>query len=141
MRILFVEEEQRARVGLIALLRNSGHQVDVAEGADEAVQRMRQERYDLILLDIMIPPGEVVAGVPFREAGKELLLRLRARELGELKTPADVPVVAITAVADMDVVKALNSEKGDVKDVLLKPIDPEDVIGRLTALLKGEQDV
>ena len=138
MRILFVEDEELARVGLIRLLSDRGHEVDVAEGADEAVEWRRQERYDLILLDIMIPPGKVVEGVPFREAGKELLLRLRASRLGELETPADVPVVAITVVSDIDVVKALNNE---VKGIFVKPFHAEDIVARLTDLLQGEQDV
>ena len=141
MRILFVEDEELARVGLIPLLSERGHHVDVAEDADEAVESMRQEQYGLILLDIMIPSGEVVADVPFREAGKELLLRLRAAELGELKTPADVAVVAVTAVTDMDIVLALDSEKCEVEDILAKPIDPEDILDRLADLLRGEHDV
>lgn len=138
MRILFVEDEEPARAGLMPLLSESGHQVDVAQDADQAVDRLRQVRYDLILLDVIISPGEVLKGVPPREAGKDLLLRLRSHGLGELKTPADIPVVAITAVADMDVVSALNSA---VQHVFVKPIASEEIMETLSAILQGEEDV
>ena len=55
MRILLIEDEEPARIGLRRRLGKLGHTVDEAETAGQAVERMRQEAYDLLLLDIMLP--------------------------------------------------------------------------------------
>jgi len=86
MNILFVEDEDDARIGLAALLRSLGHCVDEAADGDQAVKKLQEKAYGLVLLDVMLPPGEILTDVPFRETGKELLVRLRAGRLGQLST-------------------------------------------------------
>jgi DNA-binding response OmpR family regulator len=66
--------------------------------------------------------------VPFRETGKELLLRLREEKLGKLQTPRAVPVVAVTAVSDIDVIEKINSA---ANLVIYKPVDPDDAVARM----------
>ena len=136
LRILFVEDEEAAYVGLKAILMHLGHTVDVAETADQAVAFMQKTAYDLLLLDIMIDPGTVLNGVIRRAAGKELLLRLRSGQLGPLQTRSDVPTVAITAVADLGLYTALKG--AEVEIILPKPIDPEDALQRIPHVMERE---
>jgi CheY-like chemotaxis protein len=135
MRILFIEDEVAAVRGLEAILVANGHEVDIATTGDEAVTWLTRQDYDLILLDVMIEPGNILNGVPKREGGVELLLRLRRGSLGTLKTKATVPVVAITAVADLDINTALRG--GDVVKILQKPIDPADTFKEINGLIQG----
>jgi CheY-like chemotaxis protein len=135
-RILYIEDEEAAQIGLRAVLVSQGHTVDVAENVGRAVELMRQTAYDLLLLDIMIDPGPVLNGVPSREAGKELLLRLRSGQFGPLQTKENVPVVAITAVADLGINRALQG--AGVMEILPKPIDPEEACMRIQSMLTGE---
>lgn len=131
-RILYIEDEEAALVGLRAMLLSHGYHVDVAEGAEQAVALMRKTAYDLVLLDIMIDPGMVLNGVSRREAGSELLLRLRSGQLGPLQTKMTVTVLGITAVADLAINRALQSA-GAIA-ILQKPIDPEEAFTRLESV-------
>ena len=133
MDILFVEDEEHAVVGLKALLQEKGHCVDVAGSADEAVECMRKKKYELIVLDIMIPSGKILTGVPFRETGKDLLLQLRSKKLGKLKTDKNVNVVVITAVSEVGIRIALDGA-GSIH-IIDKPIDPELVMSRIKDLI------
>ncbi len=137
MKVLFVEDEQAATVGLRALLEASGHQVDIAETADKAVERLREHKYNLIILDIMIGESRVLEKVAIREAGKELLLRLRSGNLGPLMTQNDVRVVTITAVSDLAVRKDIE-RAGNVR-LLFKPIAPEDAMSDIEQFISGER--
>ncbi len=131
MKILFIEDEDTAVIGLRSILLSKGHEVDVARVADNAVELLRRYDYDLILLDIMIDTGKTLNGIARREGGKELLLLLRSSRIEGMKTKATVPVVAITAVADLQINKALQSASS-VK-VLQKPTDPEDAFAKIQA--------
>jgi len=128
MKILFVEDEANARIGLKALLCHDGHQVDEASDADEAVRKLRSNAYDCILLDVVLPPGKALHGVPFREVGKELLLSLRAGSFGKLQTSRQVPVVVLTAVGDMDLIAEIRNTS---HLVLLKPIEPVEAVSEM----------
>ena len=125
MDILFIEDENNARIALKLLLENEHHRVDEAANADEALERLQEKDYGLIILDIMFPGGSLLKEVPFRETGKEFLLRLRAGSLPDLKVSKDVAVVALTAVTDMDVIQPIEKM---VKKILYKPLDPLDAL-------------
>jgi CheY-like chemotaxis protein len=126
MRILFVEDEENAIIGACAILGSRGDAVDVAGTADEALASVRDVKYDLLLLDIMLPPGEALADISFREAGKEFAAKLRAGAFGSLKTERDVPIIALTAVCDLGVLESLR--KLECMEVLTKPISAEDIV-------------
>lgn len=53
--ILIVEDEPDSREVLDILLRLSGHTVDVAQGAGEALEFLAHRRYDVILTDLYLP--------------------------------------------------------------------------------------
>jgi signal transduction histidine kinase len=54
---LVVEDEPAVQGMVVALLRETGWSVDVAEGGRAALDRLRERRYDLVLSDIRMPDG------------------------------------------------------------------------------------
>jgi len=85
LRILAVDDQSVNRMIVSAMLREKGYHCDVAAGAVEAVARVADGGYDLVLMDIHMPQVD----------GEEGLRRIRA-----LPPPINgVPVVALTADA------------------------------------------
>lgn len=115
IRILIVDDE-KAICDLIDLnLSSAGyHCVSVQDGL-EAINRIEQENFDLILLDIMLP------GVD----GYDIMDYIR---------PFGVPVIFITAKHEVkDKVKGL---KLGADDYLVKPFDVVELVARVEAVLR-----
>ncbi len=55
LKILVVDDEPTYRLVLATALRNSGHTVEVCSSGSEAVAMLKEGRFDLILLDYMMP--------------------------------------------------------------------------------------
>jgi CheY-like chemotaxis protein len=88
--ILIVDDEEPNRDILSRRLSKDGYTVSVAEGGKQALDMMRIERYDLVLLDIMMP------GVD----GYQVLQRIKSEQVLH-----DIPVIMVTAVNDEPTVK------------------------------------
>jgi CheY-like chemotaxis protein len=85
LRILAVDDNAVNRRIAQAFLSPQGHRVTVADGGVEALARLQDEPFDLVLLDVQMPVMD----------GPACLARLRA-----LEAPVrDVPVIAVTANA------------------------------------------
>ena len=84
-KVLVVEDEAATRRPLAKLLRSEGYEVLTAQNAYAAAGTIRNERPDLILLDVGIPPMD----------GLTLLMLLR-----DDPKVGDVPVIVITGHAD-----------------------------------------
>jgi DNA-binding response OmpR family regulator len=88
--VLAVDDEADIRMILESLLKSSGYEVDTASDGEDAATRLNEGRYDLVVLDVMMP----------RRDGYEVLRDIRGRGLH------DLPVVMLTAKAsDKDVWK------------------------------------
>jgi serine phosphatase RsbU (regulator of sigma subunit) len=86
-RILIVDDTESNRDLLSRRLEKQGHVVAAVEGGAAALERLRAEPFDLVLLDIMMPDMN----------GYEVLERLKAdRDLRHL------PVIMITAITEME---------------------------------------
>lgn len=111
MRILLAEDNQINAVLATALIRRSGHQVDVAVNGIAALDELSRNQYDLIFMDMHMP----------EMGGLETARRVRA-----LATPAaKIPIVALTANAmASDRMKCLAA---GMDDFLPKPFDPADL--------------
>lgn len=83
--ILVVDDEEPNRDILSRRLTKEGYSVGVAEGGNQALHMMRLKRYDLVLLDIMMP------GID----GYEVLKRIKAEPVLH-----DIPVIMVTALND-----------------------------------------
>jgi len=88
--ILIVDDEEPNRDILSRRLTKEGYTVAVADGGKEALEMLHVERYDLVLLDIMMP------GVD----GYQVLKRIKSELLLN-----DIPVIMVTALNDEPTLK------------------------------------
>ncbi len=115
-RILLVEDEKTIRETVAAYLEREGYWVTPAEDGEEALEAFAKHRFDLVVLDLMLPkvPGEVVCQ--------------RIRE------QSDVPIIMLTAKgSEEDRIAGL--ELG-ADDYLVKPFSPRELVARVRALLR-----
>ncbi len=116
-RILLVEDEPGLVIALSDLLAAEGYTVETATDGDTAAARAANERFDLIILDVMLP------GKNGFEVCREL------RQQGN-----DVAVLMLTARTQvMDRVAGL---KLGADDYLTKPFEPPELLARIEALLR-----
>jgi two-component system response regulator RegX3 len=109
IRTLVVDDEAGIRFFLKEALQQVGHSVVTASSGEEALERLRDSRFDLIMLDLML--GGRVDGM---------------RVLGSVKWrwPATV-VIILTAHGSLD--SSLAAIREGVDGYLLKPVEPEDL--------------
>lgn len=115
-RILVVDDEPFITDLLAAALRFEGFQVDVASTGQDALSVAGPGRYDLVMLDVMLPDLD----------GMEVCRRLR--ESGVV-----VPVVFLTA-RDATEDKVVGLGMGD--DYVTKPFSLEELVARIRAVLR-----
>ena len=116
MKILVVDDEKLLVKGLKFNLENDGYQVDVCYDGATAVERAKSERYDLILLDLMMPVMD----------GLEACMHIRQS--------STVPIIMLTAKSE-DTDKLLGFEYG-ADDYITKPFNILEVKARVRALLR-----
>lgn len=115
-RILVIDDDTTNTKLLNFLLTDEGYEVVTAHSAVEALSRLSDEMYDLIILDIMMPEMD----------GLELCSRIR--------TTSTTPIIFISARTEVkDKVAALRIG-GD--DYISKPFDPNEVLARVWAALR-----
>ena len=118
-RILVVDDEIDISTILTVTLRRAGYEVASAADGIEAIEAIKRQAPDLVLLDVMMP----------RADGLETLKRIR-----ENPPTAQVPVIMLTArsrLAD----KMRGFERG-ADDYVAKPFEPAEVLARVAAQLK-----
>jgi len=116
-RILLVDDDQAFRLSTAAILRDEAFDVTAVENASEAVTALRDDAYDLILLDLRMPG---VDGISLAE-----VLRKRGQS---------VPILMISGFGSVDsAVRALHS---GVDDFVTKPVEPEVLLSRIRDLLE-----
>ena len=114
-RILVVEDEQSIADMVKLCLSKNGYICDVVYDGMAATQKIEEKRYDLILLDIMLPDYD----------GYELI---------EYIKPFDIPVIFVTAKTSVaDRVKGLNL---GAEDYISKPFDLEELLARVATVLR-----
>ncbi len=118
-RVLVVDDEPHIRAVLRGYLEADGFGVSEAADGETAVQAVRDEHPDLVLLDVMLP------GID----GLEALRRLRAF--------SDVYVVLVTARAE-EVDKLVGLGVG-ADDYVTKPFSPREVTARVKAVLRRDR--
>jgi DNA-binding response OmpR family regulator len=116
-RILVVEDDADLAFGLSDDLRVEGYEVEAVTDGETALERARAEKWDLILLDIMLPCKD----------GFEVCRELR---LSGTRTP----IIMLTARVQ-EVEKVLGLELG-ADDYVTKPFSPRELRARVKAVLR-----
>src|SRR5881275_1955709 len=115
-RILLVDDEHSVQTLLTYPLRKDGYEVVAAHDGREALDRFGEERFDLVVLDIMLPKLD----------GIEVCRRLRSH--------SQVPIIMLTAKGD-EVDKVVGLEMG-ADDYITKPFSLREFRSRIKAALR-----
>ena len=108
-RLLVVEDEDAIRSGLVDVFVYHGYEVDTADNGDDGLRQALSGRYDLVLLDVMLP------GVD----GFEICNRIRQQDRQQ-------PVIMLTAKSsDEDIVQGLTLGADDYVAKLRRKIEAD----------------
>lgn len=116
--VLVVEDEEELAELLRVNIEAAGYRVLVARNGEDGLNRFRQDRPDLVTLDLKLPD---VSG--FR------LLDLFKRSL-----PTSVPVIVVTA---LDYAEAGRVVRAGADDFITKPFEPSELVARIRYLLQA----
>jgi DNA-binding response OmpR family regulator len=115
-RVLVVDDEKLIVKGLKFSLEQDGMEVDTAFDGQEALDKIREQEYDIVLLDIMLPKLD----------GMQVCQQVREF--------SQVPIIMLTAKGD-DMDKILGLEYG-ADDYITKPFNILEVKARIKAILR-----
>jgi CheY-like chemotaxis protein len=113
-KILIVDDHYVDRFLLTNILQSNGYLVEVAANGAEAIDKCREEPFDAVTLDLVLPDGP----------GWELLARIRS-----LETQKNTPVIVISSCGPEDIKSPI-----EVQGFLTKPIHPDRLLAALTGL-------
>jgi DNA-binding response OmpR family regulator len=117
-RILLVDDELSVQKLLTYPLRKEGYEVVPALDGREALDRLREDNFDLVVLDVMMPKMD----------GFELTRRLRAEE-----ATSRIPIILLTARAqDADLQQGFDA---GADDYIRKPFSPQELRARVQSIL------
>lgn len=120
-RILVVEDEETI-AGLVSYnLRKEGFEVIISGDGLEALEKIKSEKFDLIILDIMLPGMD----------GYDICRLIRKEDIS-------IPVIMLSAKNE-ELDKVLGLELGG-DDYVTKPFSPRELIARVRALLRRTQN-
>src|SRR5438067_7462158 len=116
-RILVVDDEQPVQQLLDRTLRSEGYEVVAALDGEQALERMRTQTFDLVMLDVMLPKLD----------GFEVCRRVRAQ--------SSVPIIMLTAKAEEVADRVLGLELG-ADDYIIKTCSMRELRSRVKAVLR-----
>jgi two-component system sensor histidine kinase RpfC len=123
LRILVAEDNPTNQMVIAKLLERAGHEVKVVGDGQKALEGLRNEPFDIALLDLNMPQ---MGG-----------LETAKRYMAEMKEKKSVPLVALTADATPESRKAC--ENAGIKGYMTKPFETKKVLALLQTLTsKGE---
>ena len=122
MRILLVEDDEKLNHSLVFQLEKEGFLADSCQDGEEALYYIRQNLYDLILLDRMLP----------HISGTEILNHMR-------KEQNQTPVILITALGTLED-KVTGLDLG-ADDYLVKPFAFEELMARIRCVTRRPRKI
>jgi signal transduction histidine kinase len=121
-RVLIVEDSPTQAAKLAIILDDVGFATVVARDGAQGLELFREQQFDLVLSDIMMP------GID----GYELCRRLKADAKGK-----DIPVILLSTLNDpRDIIQGLDS---GADNFITKPFEPEDLVRRLRWILENKE--
>jgi DNA-binding NtrC family response regulator len=107
-RILVVDDEEIVIRSCVRILDGNGYQIDTAQDGDEALRKVEDNLYDVMILDIMMP----------NLSGLEVLRRVK-------EAHPDMDVIMITGLSQIDT--AVQAMKLGAFDYIPKPFEPDEL--------------
>ena len=119
MKALIIEDSLELANSLVNFFRIDGHVTDHAEDLQTAEEHISVSKFDIVLLDIMLPDGD----------GRDFLKKIRRKN-------NNVPVIVMTAKTEI-------SDKVDLLDIgaddyIIKPFDKSELEARCRAVLRRQ---
>ena len=114
--ILVVDDDLRLRSLLSRYLQENGFAVSAAKDAENARMFLRQYKFDLLIVDVMMPG----------ESGLEFLQKLRH--------DSDVPAIVLTAMGETQ--DRISGLEAGADDYLPKPFEPKELVLRINNILR-----
>lgn len=119
MKALIIEDSLELANSLVNFFKIDGHVTDHAEDLETAEEHISVSKFDIVLLDIMLPDGD----------GRDFLKKIR-------KKNNNVPVIVMTAKTEI-------SDKVDLLDIgaddyIIKPFDKSELEARCRAVLRRQ---
>lgn len=114
--ILVVDDDREIRTLLCGYLQKNGLRATAAADGAQTRRALARERFDLVVLDLMLP----------HESGLAICR--------ELRTASEVPIIMLTALGE-EVDRVVGLEVG-ADDYVTKPFSPRELLGRIRAVLR-----
>lgn len=114
-KILYVEDDEDTRFLVKSLLESKGYEVDTASSGVEGLQKLGDEKFDLVILDIMLPDT----------SGWDIFQKIK-------KNPdnRDVRVIFLSVIPVSEE-RLETLKKSGVSDYVMKPFDNNDLVERV----------
>ncbi len=116
MKVLVVDDEQLIRNIIIEYCHNEGYITDEAEDGLDAIEKVKTNDYDIIILDLMMPKLDGYSAY---------------RQIKDIK---NIPTIVLSARSE-EADKLLGFDLG-VDDYMTKPFSPKELMARIKAILK-----
>lgn len=118
-RVLCIEDEPEMIDLIRLILERKGFEVSGASGGEEGIYKVRRDKPDLVLLDLMMPFVD----------GWEVYQQMKADD-----TTKDIPVIVVTAKAQ-SIDKVLGLHIAKVDDYIAKPFGPKELLNSVERVL------
>ncbi len=115
--ILVAEDDQNVRIGLVDTLESEGYEVTAASDGVEALQFFDQQKFNLVVLDVMMPS----------KSGYAVCREIRSSN-------KSVPILMLTAKGE-EIDKVVGLQLG-ADDYVTKPFGVRELLARIEALLR-----
>jgi DNA-binding response OmpR family regulator len=117
-KILYVEDHEDTANAVKTILSNAGFEVEIAPTGKIATKKVKEQHFDLILLDIMLPDM----------SGWDVFQTLK-KKIKDVK-------YAILSVIPVSTERRIELKKAGISDYILKPFKKDDLITRIKRILK-----
>jgi DNA-binding response OmpR family regulator len=122
MRILVIEDDEQIAENIHDMLENKTYAVDISPNAQDGLDRLENDPYDLVILDWMLPDKD----------GPEVCSIIRSRSMS-------LPILMLTAKTQAeDIITGLDS---GADDYLTKPFVVGELVARVRALLRRSNPI
>ncbi len=115
-KLLIVDDEEKIREVIKEYAEFEGYEADESSDGMDAVKKVKEEDFDLIIMDVMMPKLDGFSAVK------------------EIRKTKDIPVIMLSARTE-EYDKLFGFELG-VDDYVVKPFSPKELMARVNAVLK-----